>query len=453
MGICRQVRRFALGVACASGLVAGAGMAVAPGAALATVACANITGSGSTLQVEQQEKWITEVKTNKAISGTGANECTAAPTIEYDLLTGTGSGMGLEEFGIQESGGKFELIPTLSSNGTKLDAYVGTDDPPTEAQLAHTKGGAGSKTAETTALTVPTVAAPIAIIIHLPAECTLSSEANVTNAHLSTVFADETITWSTLLGAAVSGSKCSEKPMVDVRSDSSGTSFALKQYLCQVNPSLWGKVTKSEECESGKEFVTDASKWPNETITPEVPLLKHTKGENLGSPGEAEAVSEEAGSIGYVNLANAAADKFELSKGSLFWANIEGESGTEFADPLVNASTANCPTTYSFPTGVQAEAEKGFWTKVHLAQKGTKGAYPICTFTYDIGWENYKTTALEADYSSKGTEVGATAKAYFEYMTKTGSKGQSKLAGDYAPLPTGLNSVQEIAEKIGKKIG
>jgi ABC-type phosphate transport system substrate-binding protein len=444
MGIYNQARRVALGVACSASVVASVCMAAAPGSALAAVTCANVTGSGSTLQSTQQENWIKEVSLG-AISKGGATECSAAPTIGYNLPTGTGSGQGLLEFGMP--GGV--LVPAESSNKSTLDAYVGTDDPPSEASWLE-----GEKAAGTKPWAAAMVAAPVAIIVHPPSGCKIKGEVSVTNANLSKVFAGEAITWEEFLGVGNVEGTCTGQPMRDVRSDSSGTSFALKQYLCQENPALWGKVTLAEECETGKEFVTDAATWPKEAEAGKEALLKHPNKEtppkeveNQGSGGMVEAVENEVGSVGYVNLANAAAGgKFVLSTASapLFWVNVEG------IDPLKVTGTkneGNCPTTKTLTTAEKTEAEAGTWVKIHLAKVGLGGTtYPLCTLTYDIGWASYTTTTLEKEYATKGAAVGATAKLYFKYMAS-----QAAIAEYYAKVPSTIQTISEgiAASHIG----
>lgn len=445
MDVYKRALRAVIATVCACCAVAGIGLAAVPGLALAKVTCGLITGSGSTLQSEQQELWIEEVKNNKVISGGEANECiAAAPVIEYNLTTGTGSGQGLEEFGVNAAK---ELLPALSSNKTTLDAFVGSDDPPTLAQMTEMKTASESEP-----LVVPVVAAPVAIIVHLPAACSLTGLAQVSNLHLEEIFAGLEVSWATLLGSAVSGTGCTGIPMVDVRSDSSGTSFALKQYLCQVEPIEWSPTTLV--CESGEGFVTDSATWPKLVL--EV-LLKHlTKGteepelENKGSGGEAEAVELEAGSIGYVNLANAKGFKLSATGETLFWLNVEENNSSKFADPLETGEQGHCPTAFTFPTGTEAEAKESMWDKIHLAKFGQENAYPICTFTYAITWEKFLTTKLELSTNYNGAvpaeELANTTRAYFEFITKT---GQGLIATDYTKSPANVDTIAEvIAEKI-----
>jgi len=441
MDVYKRVLRSVIATVCACCAVAGIGLVATPGLALAKVTCGLITGSGSTLQSEQQELWIEEVKINKVISGTGATECiAAAPVIEYNLPTGIGSGQGLEEFGVNAAKA---LLPALSSNKTTLDAFVGSDDPPTLAQMTEMK-----EASESEPLVVPVVAAPVAIIVHLPAECALTGLAQVTNLHLEELFSGVKMSWSTLLGTSVSGAGCASTIMVDVRSDSSGTSFALKQYLCQVEPTVWDGGG-ANTCESGLGFVVDSATWPQVV---EKVLTEHGTKLNEGSKGEVEAVEEEAGSIGYVNLANASKGTFKLSATgeTLFWVNVEENNSSKFADPLETGEQGHCPTAFTFPTGTETEAKESMWDKIHLAKFGQENAYPICTFTYAITWEKFLTTKLELSTNYNGAvpaeELANTTRAYFEFIAKA---GQGLIAVDYSKLPANVDAIAEgIAEKI-----
>jgi ABC-type phosphate transport system substrate-binding protein len=473
MGIYARVRHLALVAICASGLVAGIGMAAAPGSALAAVKCALITGSGSSLQTEQQEKWTGFINPETLLFATKGEDCTNFP--DKVLYTATSSGQGLEEFALQAIGGVFEINKTKSGNKTSLDGFIGTDDPPLETAVKES-----AKVAGTTPLTVPIVAAPIAIIVHPPVGClNLSYPLTIPNTELSSVFS-KTLTWEKVLLASGAtfdniGGACNANVLVEVRSDESGTSFGLKQYLCQVDPKTWGNVTAPAECQSGKEFVSDAATWPAAAKVDTTHVEGGKTVENSKSKGEAEAVKLTEGSIGYVNLANG------VQAGALSTTIMEMLGGQTLAqlhlffiadvqigvDPAVLSAglfQGNCPTSYNYESSatIKAEAKKGLWGLVHLAKPTQSGAYPLCTFTYDVGWENYKTTKLEeaANYNGKGTEVGATAKGYFEYMTSTVNiggmlGGQKDIADYYAPLPsTGEENVQELASKLAKeKIG
>jgi ABC-type phosphate transport system substrate-binding protein len=419
MGNYRRARRLMLAAACTCSAVAGIGITAAPGTAFACT----LTGSGSSLQASQQTHW------------TGSyTPC----TVTY---TSTSSGKGLEEFGMP--GGK--LVPRL----TPMDGFVGTDDPPTKALLKE-----GNEASETNPITVPVIAAPVAVIFHLPSGCVpTSSEFVVGNTVLSELWLGKYKNWDEFLTAAgvsvESATNCTKETTIkkEVRSDSSGTSFAFKQYLSQINSTEWSS------------FVSDAETWPTGTAA----LTTHSGGTlNEGSGGEATAVSAETGSVGYVNEANAVSASFKAyaAKATTFWARIRN---TGAAGEPVSGTKGNCPSTLTTAlTTAQKEEAKGegtegtfgpVWATVHLANKGTSTAYPLCTLTYDVGWakEKYKTTKLEAAliYGTKAAEIGEAAKAYFAFMVSS-TEGQSKVAEYYSALPS---AIQAIAAEDASKVG
>lgn len=435
MGIYTRARRSALTAICAGSVVAGIAAVAVPGTALAAVPCEKITGSGSSLQAAQQTKWTT-----------GRKFATCTPEEPGIVYTATGSGQGLKEWGIP--GGV--LLPKESGNKVTLDAYVGTDDPQAKAALGEAK-----KASESKAITVPVVAAPIAMIIHPPTGCVpTAAEFKISEVQLDSLWKGTYTNWKGFLTAVVGATGFSEEPKGacevaikhEVRFDGSGTSYAFKQYLSQIDAATWST------------FVTDEPTWPAGTAA----ITEHEEGgkkvPNKGSGGEAKAVGLEAGSVGYVNLANAAEGEFSkyAAKGTKFWARVRnvGASG----EPEGKTKTGNCPAALAVAlTAKQKEEAKGEgvegengpnWSTVHLANTKTAGAYPLCTLTYDMGWETYTTPKLEGveEYNKKGTAVKNTALAYFEYMT---NGGQSNIASYYSTLP---EEILTIAKADAKKV-
>jgi ABC-type phosphate transport system substrate-binding protein len=430
MGIYDRASRSALTAICACSAVAGIGMMAAPGSALALEKCTNITGSGSSLQASQQATWEPIAKFPL---------CEAPlPKVKY---TATGSGQGLKEFGMVggKKGGILE--PKEAGNKeNKLDGFIGTDDPPTKELLEEAEKASGAK-----AEAMPIVEAPVAVIVHPPAGCIpTGAEFKVSNAVLNKLWLGEYANWKLFLTAVgvtfeeKTAKACEVAIKHEVRSDGSGTSFAFKNYLCQVEEA-------KEKCPKWKEFVSDAALWPAGTGA----LTEHEEGgkkvPNKGSGGEASAVKETAGSVGYVNLANAVekeVKKYE-AKGTKFWARVQN------AQEPVSGTQGNCSTTETLTATQKKEVEENpsKWENVHLA-KPTSTAYPVCTFTYDVGWSSYITATLEKaeNYNGKGKEVKATAKGYFEYMA---GEGQAHIAKDYTKLST---QVDTIAKTIAKRI-
>ncbi|HEY2141977.1 MAG TPA: hypothetical protein VGG98_07955 [Solirubrobacteraceae bacterium] len=443
MGIYDRVRRSALTAICACSIVSGIGMMASPGIALAKEKCAAITGAGSSLQATQQGKWVKEGVEERKFEVCEPER----PGIKY---LSVGSGAGLKAVGIP--GGALEKVEGKSI------AYAGTDDAPTATQLGSTEA---EKAGGTNLETVPTVAAPVSVIAHLPKECEPEGkEFVIPNKVLNELWLSKYANWSAFLKAAKitfkeEATKCTAAIKLEVRSDGSGTSFAFKQYLSQIEKKPWEEGVKN--------YVTDEAIWPEEEGKEEKNReIKHKHKaetvENKGSGGVVAAVSEELGSVGYVNLANAAeavpaftAYK-ENEKEEKFWAKIQN-NGTEVtvksAEPVKGTKEGNCPSTLT--AAQEAALPKGttnppVWSGFHLATSKTAvtTVYPICTLTYDLGWNKYKTANLITYFGSEAAavEAGRTVAAYFTYMVGTGAgKGQGEIASYYAPLPTKVDTV------------
>jgi len=439
-----QLPPRALGVAgVAATFLAGAAFAV-PGAAQAA-AQPTIFGSGSTLQNSiQQQTWTADYATD----GLG--------TVNYNtdslgnLLGGTGSGAGLTEFALQ--GSSPAITPASSSNGSFLDAFIGTDDPPSPGAMS-----AAATAADSNPEPVPVVDAPVAFVLHLPSGCTISGSTVPVflNHDINEAFQDN-ISWNVLLtdavtaaggGDTVSGCSTTAGPIIQVRSDGSGTSFAFKQYLSQIDSTTWSS------------HVNDNVDWPAAVQTQWD--NNGTETNDQGSGGEAAAVAGTAGSIGYVNTADAASHGFAAyssTNGTTFWADVQNNgtatTGTiTGAEPTHLVTRGNCPTSIgaTLPSGTTSEPD---WTGVHAANPTTSGAYPLCTLTYDVAWKTYNgSTVLNPDYTAKysgetATGVGAAASAYFGWLVSTASgEGQSStvIPSFYSALP---GTVQTVASQL-----
>jgi ABC-type phosphate transport system substrate-binding protein len=439
MGMYQRARQALLTAACVGGIAAGLA-AVSPAAALAECKTP-VTGSGSTLQTKQQEKWAAAWKAEKSPKCEPAAEI----TIEYNLATGTGSKQGLEEWGMAGGGLGGELLPALSSNKTKLDGFVGTDDPPTEELTLE-----GRKASESTVLTVPVVAAPVAALMHLPGgTCTYTQPAalNVTQAQLLALWLNKLgVTkaseenWSkvlTALGFTTVSAGCAEQKVKHkARKDGSGTSDAFKYFLCQIE----GAPT----CPEWKAFANDGNTWPANT---EVEALYE------GTGAEVKAVAEAEGSVGYANYQNARTEPVGnvftaySSTAKKFWLKLEDQSA-KFAEPGkgTEGKEGNCPTELTteqqgeLPTVAAEKEDTAIWDKFHLSGTVVKtaGTYALCTLTYDEEWENYLTTILKGTKGYESAELAETTALTVEnfILWILGTKGQvTNLEQGYSKLP------------------
>jgi ABC-type phosphate transport system substrate-binding protein len=438
MGMLRRARQAAITAACLGGITAGLA-AVTPTAALAT--CKSpVTGSGSTLQTKQQEKWAAAWKAEKSPKCEPAAEV----TIEYNLEKGTGSKQGLEEWGM--AGG--ELLPALSANKTKLDGFVGTDDPPVEGLTLE-----GRTASESTVLTVPVVAAPVAAMMHLPGgTCTYTAPAalEVTQAQLNALWLNKLgVTkaseenWSKVLTAlgftGVSAGCESQKVKHKARKDGSGTSYAFKYFLCQVESATG--CTGAE----WKTFANDSNEWPTNT---EVEALYE------GTGALVKAVAETEGSVGYANYQNVRTEpkvkEFTpySATAKRFWLKLEDQAG-KFGEPgkgTEEGKEGNCPTELTteqqgeLPTVAEGLEDTADWSSFHLSGKvvKTEKTYALCTLTYDEEWENYLTTNLKGakGYESETAAENTALTVENFILWILGTKGQvTNLEQGYSKLP------------------
>jgi ABC-type phosphate transport system substrate-binding protein len=492
-------RRLATLAACVGTTAALAALGSA-GTALATVTCrAPGFASGSSFQ----KTALLSVYLTSPGWGSHSN-CSTAPTSSTITYTATSSGAGLEEFG--NTAGHFvpSKDPTahtaeLEEKGTKdvagnvLDWFVGTDDAPTPRELGEAALAAGTLHNQKAEITIPIAQAPVAVMLSLPADCKLQagSSIDLNNTTIPQLWESTTVasgedpggiqaqggfainTWGALFtqlgyskitsGTPGSGQfldeggehGCGQEITPQVRSTSSGTSFAFKSYLSQVNPAVW----------TG--FTGDAPTWPHSGVV-ESDLKTGSLTESLSNETGGNLVKNTAanpGSVGYANTADAATagnggftnaatvSTFSSGTGSspshqILWAEIQNNGteteGATYEDPLEPASSiGNCETTKILP------AEEGFpysytdsWygllaSDPNIAADAAPTDYPICALTYDLVFHHYSNKHLFGA-TETAHEVANTVHDLFEYIT---TQGQVEIQShDFTRYPTGFQS-------------
>ena len=489
----RRLPRRVATFAAAFGITAIAGTAPA----FATVAGENIFGSGSSLQkVAQQQIWIPKWEGTAADRPTLSND----PTITY---FSSSSGHGLDEFG--NNTGSLDLTQdTNADNGSTngygvpvLDAFAGTDDPPTGplttagTQLANASaaatGGAANAIDE---ITVPVAQAPVAVLMSVPTGITIGAgtKINLTNDLLQDIWNNavpkatgySVKDWGSLLidagltkvtgtpkvnqftdaGGSTGGAKAIT---LQVRSSSSGTSYTFKGFL-----NVSGDATYPSS------FVTDADKWPVGT-------------KNTGNTGGSQLVADTTalpGSIGYANLADGATASPGYTNvvqttdtggtHQILYAEIqsnEGGSPLQFASPQgatkgsanvyvgnnidINGANPNLVGHWNVPLNGSTFQPTGSWGGTladdpdvydHDVTNGVKtNFYPIVAATYDLGWTSYSEAGsnLVGDFGGTAADAiaaGDTAASYLTYEAKQGETDLSTARLYYAKLPAKIDS-------------
>jgi hypothetical protein len=516
-GRLRAVRlRVAVAALLAAGLLAiVAGSPTAAHAAFTLNACEGgpVQGEGSSLQKGAQEKfWDTSEVFKSPVYGCGSS----APLVTYKSAS---SGCGLDSVGAgdEASGCTFSSKEPHPPAGYRdeTDRFGASDfapNPEEEANIDNGPNGAGNPGSGKIHV-IPVAGAAITVIVHFPDGCelenpgtepaasgvgtvnddtttggandptgasTTDSAANETlRVHIPAQALEEiwvhkitewgeipTATGHSTLASHMVGAGCATKPIYRiVREDTSGTSYNFKAYLSILPFSSGEGGTLWTTSEPG----TKNTAWPlaNASSTG-VPADVNTstnvcessvdichaaagKGSSL-----AAAVRETDGSIGYLDLATAREEHFDLeasTKDHTYWLPLEpvsapatpGTPGTvesgvfveptakptaHFKGTLPGEKGAYCSgAAYrGIPTTPESDPTLGDWSKA-IATGGT--TYPVCAITYDLAFDDdatvYGNTPLEE----------ARARTVKDYLTAvTSGGGQVDLKEfDYSVLP------------------
>jgi ABC-type phosphate transport system substrate-binding protein len=276
----------------------------------------------------------------------------------------------------------------------------------------------------------------------------------------------------------VKGDNCSQEITAQVRAAESGTSYAFKSYLAQINHSVWG------------EFANDFVQWPGKSNVAKEDPVTSTSSEAIPPQQEnkkggqlAEDTAATTGSVGYANTADAVKSGTftESAKASHFgtgkveevveeevenkaktekvkvkvlksvsarsvshqilWGQIQNTGtgaaplASEYANPLIpSTKTTECETEKLVPgDSAFPYSYKDSWAGIVSTDPSihTIGAadYPICALTYDLAWHHYGNKNLYGPGKTVlAEEMANTAKDLMEYIT---GKGQTDVLGTY----------------------
>lgn len=469
-----KARRLVAIAAACLGTTAGAGL-IGSAPALATVTCGTNWASGSSLQANaQKEVWFNGTTGFPVHLG----NCASAPAQVYDK---TSSEFGLSEFG--NVTGKLEPKWDEAPNGTApagvLDGWVGSDDAPTAGQIGN--ASRATPAASPIELTIPVAQAPVAVLLSLPSTCELTPtvvgkpiRVEIENEVLNELWEGKFAKWSEFLpkvvlaNSTVPASGCEVAITREVRSVGSGTTYAFKNYLAQIDPTEWAP------------FATDYVSWPASFET------SFAGKENKSGGNLSEHVAENPGSIGYANTADAATVYGCLTTGctagklgfngeatsttdgtagahQILWAKVQNNGvstvGAGYAGPQTSKAGAtkasefvgNCATGKITPSEYGApHSPEDSWNGVLASDPNATADlsgnfYPICALTYTLAWKHYKETNLQSFYNNAGEgttfeTIENTAKNYLTYVTSAAAgEGQAAIQSFfYQELPAAI---------------
>ena len=422
-------RRLAVGAGVAvSVLLAGAPLASA-GFETATAPCTgeSILGRGASFQNNAARGFITVFTSADGCAGL----VSTVPQVFYDPA---GSGAGRASLGV-----KTTANPTQDRDPSVR--FAGSDEPPTPSERQQMeKGPIDANGADVTAAddgalhVIPVAIGAVTIALNLPDGCTYAAADNrpldgnrpaITNVALERIFAGEITTW----GEAIPGIGCAPAKIVRVvRLDSSGTTYALKQFLGAINPQRgWSSLGNTA--------------WPNDTGATAV-----VRGATNGNGPLASRLKGTQGGIGYGDLGgirNAESNEFTWTDNSdrTFWIPLQRQTSTTYDDPQADANGykksatsrgASClnVTPRNVPTTPVASPSLGDWSKVDSTYSST--GYGACTLTYDLAFDDNSTV-----YCNSAAEERK-ARTLKDYLTLgvLSVKGQlSATTTDYDSLP------------------
>ena len=414
----------------------------------------------------------------------------AAPVLTY---TGNGSGAG--RAAMMERAG--------------ASRFAGTDEPPTPIDIQRMETGVG-KTGNPAEdpdpsdngeiHVIPAAIGAVAPLVNWPDACDVMDLPAESRTEEQNLDADETPddvvrvrftraqfegiwsgaagfkTWNQVFPSL--NAHCANVPIIRVvRFDNSGTTFALKDYLDEIDQAEgW-----DEQFTFG---ATDTRGWPNAAAVgpredcpkvneafPVGPGADSTEATSAGpdqlTSGCAEGggqlvnkVNATDGSVGYADIATArgASPSFaitpETNDNDKYWMQLpDGGAGNGvFREPTADPNGfraegtkgANCAGAEFTNEGNPLPTSLGDWAKV--SGVNSPGAFPTCTLTYGLLFDD------DADVWGGGATEEAlarTVKDYWENAVRPST--QSALTSrDYGPLP---NAIEQIAKEGVAEIG
>ena len=251
--------------------------------------------------------------------------------------------------------------------------FGATDGPMTDQQIATVKGNVAH---------VPTVLGAAVLTYNLPALGT--NQLKLDGPAVADIFLGKITKWNdSRLAALNPGVKLPDADLLVVhRSDGSGTTYVFVDYLSKVSDEWRTKVG-----------VSTAVNWP-------------TGLGGKGNEGVTQQVKQTEGSIGYVELVYAIANKLQ-------YAQVKNSAG-KFSTPTLEAVSA---------AAASAKLPKTTDFRVSITNAPGDKAYPIASFTWLL---------IKAD--NPDPTKGKQLKDFLSWMVGTEAQQMAQTLG-YAPLP------------------
>lgn len=411
-------------------------------------------GVGASFQREAQLAWGAEVLApnaggplasgfgyldlfNASTNPTGHGCAAAAVGGSIDVTyVPSGSGAGRRAFGASTTSGQAGVRNTNF-------VFGGADEAPTASEIAAANEGPTTGTGDDATLhTIPVAQSSVAVAVKLPANCNViadPAERRISRSALAAAFAGTATTWSAVLpDATLIGAGCSATVKRVVRLDSSGTTFAFKNYLRSIDSSSFPTSQAN-------------TAWPNEGTNSVV------RGAANGAGPQLDALNARVdGGIAYADLATARAKGFDwdddlatADDDQTFWVYVQRSTGA-YASPAVsddqsasgNQRGSNCAaTTYANSGGAPLPSTTQSWFDVTANE--TSGGYSLCALTFALAWEEPSKANVGSLQPAITQDQARVARDYLGFVVEdknglngTPRAGQSQLAAaGYQKLP------------------
>jgi ABC-type phosphate transport system substrate-binding protein len=443
-----SVRRRSAYVACAALLaIAFGAMNVTSAAALGEQCSgAEVKGLGAFLQARAQTVWSSnsEVGFNSSpdpLACSGSQGSGGTPGVSYVAVS---SAAALRTWGAEDG------VLHEKELGFPV-RFLASDIAP-----AGTVGKAGSTLAKMTATlesdvaVVPVTQTAIAIAAHPPelplhTPCTVP---RITANQLQRVFSGEITNWRQIATASDSnpGGDCDQAITRIVRDESAGTTYQLKHFLNQINPSPLACTGKEKRTWAQLQApfggaIAPNIEWPSnaQCLAGEGHVTTVSGPGSEGELGPLGYVAEIAGTITYGSLPEA---RRRAPK-----QIINVNNGVKYTSPETGEGDANCGAAkYTRPAGWESGVDVD-WSQVYgsdpLIGEVAKNAYPICTLTWDIAAANRFSEA-----------AATTVHDYLAFVTGEGGQAAVRHIGYRdLPAPIAKAAVAAIAHINGSEEG
>ena len=402
-----------------------------------------VLGRGASFQATAHTFWSgASVFKAAAPAGCGSQ----APNVLWD---GTGSGNGRAALGERNA------LVNPSGDRDASVRFAGSDKPPTTTQVSQIQlGVADANGADVTSAdngklhVIPVAIGAITVIVNLPGDagaCTVgtdvvdlspagnnTSRPKIPNTLLAQAFAGQITTWGQLI-PTISGAGCADAPIKRaVRLDSSGSTFAFKDFLSKINAAPWQGLGNTA--------------WPNDGGATAV-----VRADDSGGGALRTKANDTDGSISYLALSDARGgnqNPFVLTPSTTahddkFWLPIQRQDGATYDDPQsavsgftsTSVKGANC---VNAPIAGVPASTFGDWSKATAVYNNA--GYGICTLTYDLAFDDNAVVYCTSDSEQRK------ARTVRDYLVKAvlSTVGQNGLSGqDYDTLPANVLAISQ----------